>query len=796
MKKYFIVFIFVAFNFLLAQIQKDVIKPLILTAGKTDSILISDLFFAKNYNAKFLSNKNVKVEYNKKNKMIYFTPDLNFSGITTIDFSLDKEKYSLIARTKALKQFTFKFKPEKKYNKLTLFGSFNGWDRGNLPMTDVDKDGIFEATVALEPGRYEYKFFGDGEEIVDPNNPNKKPNGFGDFNSVFNVEDDNKGNLFLHIGQKNYLKEKKNEATVFSFNYENEKDGNTISDTNIIALIDNKKISSKKININNGEIDLKFSNDELKNANVIRVAVQKNGRATNIQSIFLKDGKVADNKNFLWNDAIIYSLMIDRFNDGDKKLNNPIVQDSLFEKANYMGGDFQGIIDKLNQGYFDSLGINTIWLSPVYDNPNKAYKESPSPHRWFSGYHGYWPINSFDVEEKFGTMNKLKELVATAHNHGIKILLDIVANHVHEDNPLFKEKKNWFGSLYLPDGRKNLRLWDEQRLTTWFEPYLPKFNYVGSKDAINFQADNAIWWMKQTGADGFRQDAVKHITNDFWRTLTRKLKNEIEIPLKKKVYQIGETFGNYELINSYVNNGQLTAQFNFNVYDVALPTILDRKMSFKSLDAEIKKSFMIYGENNLMGNIMDSHDKNRFMAFADGDLDVSQWSAIEEGWNNPPKVDNSVSYKKAKLYYAYMNAIPGLPVIYYGSEFGMTGASDPDNRRMMRFDEQLSQDEKLMLKDVSKIVHLRKEHSALRYGDFLTLIANSKIYAFIRSDFYERILVLLNKALYPKKVEIELPSFYKVQTALDLIDDKSYPIENNKIKVELDSWGWKFIKIK
>jgi glycosidase len=143
-----------------------------------------------------------------------------------------------------------------------------------------------------------------------------------------------------------------------------------------------------------------------------------------------------------------------------------------------------------------------------------------------------------------------------------------------------------------------------------------------------------------------------------------------------------------------------------------------------------------------------------------------------------------------------MNAIPGLPVIYYGSEFGMTGASDPDNRRMMRFDEQLSQDEKLMLKDVSKIVHLRKEHSALRYGDFLTLIANSKIYAFIRSDFYERILVVLNKALYPKKVEIELPSFYKVQTALDLIDDKSYPIENNKIKVELDSWGWKFIKIK
>lgn len=68
MKKYFIVFMFVAFNFLVAQIQKDIIKPLILTAGKTDSILISDLFFAKNYKAKFLTNKNVKAEYNKKTK--------------------------------------------------------------------------------------------------------------------------------------------------------------------------------------------------------------------------------------------------------------------------------------------------------------------------------------------------------------------------------------------------------------------------------------------------------------------------------------------------------------------------------------------------------------------------------------------------------------------------------------------------------------------------------------------------------------------------------------------------------
>ncbi|MCX7589790.1 MAG: alpha-amylase family glycosyl hydrolase, partial [Patescibacteria group bacterium] len=210
----------------------------------------------------------------------------------------------------------------------------------------------------------------------------------------------------------------------------------------------------------------------------------------------------------------------------------------------------------------------------------------------------------------------------------------------------------------------------------------------------------------------------------------------------------------------------------------------------KSLDAEIKKSFLIYGENNLMGNIMDSHDKNRFMAFADGDLDISQWSAIEEGWNNPPQVDNKISYKKAKLYYAYMNAIPGLPVIYYGSEFGMTGASDPDNRRMMKFDNELNEDEREMLNDVSKIINIRKEHSALRYGDFLTLKADKRNYIFIRSDFNERILVVLNKSLILQTLEIELPEFYKYKNIINLFDNSKTSISNNKIVLKIDGLSY------
>jgi glycosidase len=775
---------------------RDIIKPVNLIAGKTDSLLISDMFYSNNYDLKFKENKQVKVNYNKRTGKVYFKADMNFAGMTLVDFKLAGNTYSFPVRSRVQQKFKFAYKPEKKYNKLTLFGSFNGWDRGNLPMKDENNDGIFETEVALEPGRYEYKFWGDGEEIVDPKNPDKKPNGFGDFNSLFNVANPDVGKLFLHAAGKEINKDE----SKFSFIYENEKDGNIIELKNIIALLNNQRIDQKYIKIENGKIEFSIPNlpsgmqgPQLKGKTLFRVAVNKNGRSTNIQSIILFDGIPAANNNFTWNDGIIYSLMIDRFNDGDKSLNKPIDHDSLFEKANYMGGDFQGIINKLNDGYFDSLGISTIWISPVYDNPDQAYKESPAPHRWFSGYHGYWPISSFDVEEKFGTIEKLNEIVSTAHKHKIKILLDFVANHVHETHPLVKQHPEWFGKLHLPDGRLNLRLWDEYRLTTWFEPYLPKFNFVGSKEVVDFQTSNAVWWLITTGADGFRQDAVKHMPNEFWRTLTKKIKQEIELPRNVNVYQIGETFGSYELISSYVNNGQLSAQFNFNLYDTALPTFLDSKMSFKALDAEMKKSFLVYGENNLMGNIMDSHDKNRFMAFADGDLELSKWSATEEGWNNPPKVDNPANYNKAKLYYAYMNTIPGLPVIYYGSEFGMTGASDPDNRRMMRFGNDLSKDERKMLEDIRKIVNVRKNHPSLRYGDFLTLRTDENIYAYIRSDMNERILIILNKSENPQQVELQLPDFYKINSISDVVSGEKIKVGKGKLEITVNGIGYKFL---
>lgn len=140
-----------------------------------------------------------------------------------------------------------------------------------------------------------------------------------------------------------------------------------------------------------------------------------------------------------------------------------------------------------------------------------------------------------------------------------------------------------------------------------------------------------------------------------------------------------------------------------------------------------------------------------------------------------------------------MNTIPGLPVIYYGSEFGMTGASDPDNRRMMRFGNDLSKDERRMLEDVRKIVNVRKNYSALRYGDFLTLEADENIFAYLRSDMNERILIVLNKSENSRQVELQLPVFYNISSASDIISGEKIKVENGKSEISVNGIGYRFL---
>jgi cyclomaltodextrinase len=771
----------------------DLIQPLHLQAGRSDTLDIRDIYFAKDYQLRFLLHPQISIKYDSLRGRLILKPEKNYQGLSLISFVFSGKAYEIPVLSTVLQEHIFSYKSKNEIKTINVFGSFNSWNRNDLPLADLDGDGIYTITLSFEPGRYEYKFFVDGDEILDPLNPDKVSNPFGSFNSVLTILPRSTSQLELYFIQ---MKQSGTDISI-ELTYKLHNRGLTITPDQVLALIGNEKILLQRIKVSNDQIIISLDKSQLQGKQIIRVAIAENDAYSRFHSFYFADGKPLDSreKSFNWHDAIVYSIMVDRFKDGDTSNTQPVDNPEVDPKANFYGGDLQGILDKLNEGYFDSLGINVLWLSPIVQNTFGAFREYPEPHRYFTGYHGYWPIESKIVDVRFGDLDLFKKLVRTAHQKNIKVLLDFVSNHVHKDHPYYRNHPEWFGTLDLPNGRKNIRLWDEYRLTTWFDTFLPSFDYTGSHAALETMTDVGVWWLKETGMDGFRQDAVKHVPNKFWRTLTRKIKSKIGDRHNPGIFQIGETFGSYKLISSYVNNGQLDAQFNFNLYDVALQVFLNPEASFTLLDQEMSKTFDVYGMDHLMGNVMDSHDKVRYMAYADGDITLSTPNTSEVGWESPPQVDDTLSYRKVRLYQAYLLTIPGIPFIYYGDEIGMTGAADPDNRRPMRFEPNLNTYEREMFRKVSQLVKIRRTYSALRYGDFLPLLADDQTYAFLRSDPNGRILVVLNKSDKNVWVKIPLPEILGLRQASNVLTSEQVPIKGNILEDDISKINWKIYQV-
>jgi glycosidase len=161
-----------------------------------------------------------------------------------------------------------------------------------------------------------------------------------------------------------------------------------------------------------------------------------------------------------------------------------------------------------------------------------------------------------------------------------------------------------------------------------------------------------------------------------------------------------------------------------------------------------------------MGNISGNHDIARFISYAGGDLKFSE-DDKEAGWKRNITVKNKVGYQKLAQLIAYISTIPGVPVIYYGDEFGMPGAGDPDNRRMMKFT-QLSADEMEQLKTTKKLLNLRKNNMALLYGDYELLRADVNTMAYARYYFDKAVFVFFNKDNQPASFKVPIPKRFSM----------------------------------
>ncbi len=685
--------------------------------------------------------------------------------------------YSLLLKKNRKINYRFQFDPGgMKYKTVQLAGTLNGWNPAGTVLEFAD--GAWQTNLLLNPGYYHYQLVLDGKWVLDPNNPVKADNNTGGFNSVLNIGNTNYASLpslftvkatpVIHIGYTQNM----NDVFVF---WEN-------------SRLDDRFV--KKVE-NGYEITLPSEAGKM-NRSFIRIWGYNENGPSNDLLIPVSKGKVITNPAHLTREdkhaTILYFMMVDRFKNGNPVNDDPINDPDIAPRANYNGGDLEGITQKIKDGYFSGLNVNSIWLSPITQNPLTGFVEYPPPHRKYSGYHGYWPITLTTIDHRFGNEEDLRELVGEAHSRGINVILDYVSNHVHAENPLYINNPDWVTDLVLPDGTMNIRLWDEQRLTTWFEPFMPSLDFTVPQ-VVEIMSDSALYWIEEFQLDGFRHDATKHVPVNFWRTLTRKIKDRFP---DRSVYQIGETFGSRELINSYIGSGLMDGKFDFNLYFDARMVFATGNESFEKLNNSIMESFSYFGHNSLMGNITGNHDMPRFISFASGALSFDE-NPKEAGWSREIKVEDPVGYSRLKQLLTFTMTIPGVPVIYYGDEIGMPGADDPDSRRMMRFDN-LKEEEEQVKQTTKKLNELRRSNMEFMYGEFNVLNISHDTYAYARTWFDKISVVVFNKSGDETEVLMELPDRFNGAN-LKSGFNSAYTISGNQLKVQMKPWSFEVLTL-
>lgn len=682
--------------------------------------------------------------------------------------------YSVPCRKTDKIDFVFTFDPKgKEYKRVQIAGQMNDWTPSLTPDLQLNNSGLYEIILNLSPGTFLYQMALDGDQNHDANNPNKVDNGFGKYNSILQIAGKNDSFPVLLTHDFNAKKimlsaqHKVSEVFVYWQNYR--LPANFVKQKDGIISVD---IPAEARSVERSFVRVWASN-EFGVSNDVLIPLQ-NGEVLTASENITRTDKHAQ---------IMYFMLLDRFKNGNVDNDKPLNRPDVDPRVDFWGGDLAGLQQKIKDGYFDKLGVNTLWISPLNQNPIEPYGFYAPKNTKFSGYHGYWPVSLSKVDFRFGSNEEFKSLVADAHNKNINVLLDYVAHHVHNEHPFYKQHPEWTTPLYLPDGTMNTERWDEHRLTTWFDTFMPTIDYSNPK-VVEMMTDSAIYWLKEFNLDGFRHDACKHVNLEFWRMLTLKMKQHFPDNMN---YQIGETYGSPKLIASYLTTGMLDGQFDFNVYDIANTTFAGvGGGDLQRVQSVLNSSLQTYGNHNLMGYISGNHDKARFMAYASGDIKFGE-DAKAAGWNREIGITDSVAYDKFMLFHTFNLTIPGIPVIYYGDEIGLTGGNDPDSRRMMRF-EGWNQREQKLWSAVSKLTHLRKNNPVLIYGNFINIDTQADSWVYARKYFAKEAIVIINNSDESRTFDIELPEVLNAEGLKSVFENK-FNKNGQQIKITLPAYS-------
>jgi glycosidase len=519
--------------------------------------------------------------------------------------------------------------------------------------------------------------------------------------------------------------------------------------SNLAAQFDNEKIKVVEIHsINNNSyafIDIDIPS-EIK-PDIYQLRIMNPGSDISIDfPIFPRDKSNNKHQGFNSND-IIYLITPDRFVNGDPQ-NDRIESmrdrwDPL-DKLGRHGGDIQGIRDKLE--YISDLGVTALWINPLIENDTDI------------SYHGYAATDFYNIDPRFGTNDLYRVLVTEAHELGLKIIMDHVANHIGIHHPWISNlpMDDWLNGSIENHENNNHR---KQALNDiyadslsiknvqngWFVDEMPDLNQKNPFLA-NYIIQNTLWWIEFAGIDGIREDTYPYADRQFMAIWAKAILSEyphfnilgevwIHDPVFLSTYQQGSYFP--KEFDSY-----LPSVTDFGLFE-AFGRVFNRNQSIAEIHKFLSRDFLYPKPDNLV-TFLDNHDVMRAVDLVQGDV------------------------QRLKMALQLLLTTRGIPQIYYGTEIGLYGGEDhgeirrnfpggfPGDERNAFEPEGRTAKENDIWQFLKEFITLRKSHPALSKGKLTHYTVFNEFYMYFRSFKDEEIMIIANNKIENREIELVL----------------------------------------
>jgi alpha-amylase len=428
-----------------------------------------------------------------------------------------------------------------------------------------------------------------------------------------------------------------------------------------------------------------------------------------------------------WSDEILYFVLVDRFADGD--LSNDVAVDPA-DKGKFHGGDLKGLTEQLDE--IASLGVTAVWVNPLVKNIDGFVTGAGFPD-W--AYHGYWADDFGRLDPRFGSDADLEAFVRAAHARGLRVLLDVVYNHVG------------YGSRLLTDPRTKdyfRHPCGQDDLTSCV---------AGLPDLMTERPEVRDWVLgpsleraRRFGLDGFRLDTVKHVDHAFWQEHRRRLRAEVS----PSFFLLGEVWGgDAQVLDPWFASDELDAGFDFGFQGSALGWVQGRGRTVAF--ARYLESRQKVRPGHLLAHFLSSHDVEGALSQLGGDV------------------------ARFKLAAALQLAVSGLPVVFYGEEVGRDIGKWPSNRSDMPWGERAIRPGAGVRRDEAlrtwyrRLLAARRAHPGLSHFVHRTLSAEGDLLVFLREDPArgDAVLVAVNRGDAPAEATVDRPVAWGVRAARD-----------------------------